>query len=395
MAEIVKIERSKPTIASIQRAPQEQNVVPEVARGVNTAGYVRNVLQSIPFVGPGADELEAKIRAPFSPYDYETLRRNAEESALGNIANAPYGKATSIGTNLLGNALIAYMTGGATLMPGVSALQGGIEGYLSGHSLENRLAQAGVGATIGAAVPAVLNKVLPTKGVQQRLIQKLASKPLSTANNAPDITKTIIAKSIQQGKEPAAIIAQEVPKGWRDNLWANIRRSAVGEDIFRGQLYKGAANITSKPWGEYITDEVKTVSPKIANKIGETINKLELSQLGEDAVTVLDPRSIARDAINEALRGSKQATKEAVVGQVSDAIAKRGVAKQLVKTNVAKPISTGSGSILSFARRAAAPLRNLSNLGTLRQMTTTNLVSEPIRAILDAVAEKYETSNIK
>ena len=371
-------------------------------RGANLAGAIRNVAQATPFIGTYADEAEGLIRSMVEPGGYETWRRNAEESAQGNIENTGYGRALNIGTNLAENALLTGLLRGKNLMPGISALQGAVEGFGRGSDIGERTSQALVGGGLGYVVPTALNRILPTKTVQKMMTEKLA--------NGKDGLGKIIARSILQKTTPEDVIAREVPKGMRPDLWANVRRGSVGENVMRKVVQKQASDVVSMPYEEYIVKEVGGVAPKYASKLGRAMEKLKLDQLADDVVGEFDPRAVVMDAVNDVMKGAPQTTREAVGQAVSDAVAKRGVAKKLTTATIERPVSTGSGSIWNMARRLASPLRNAYNYGTMRALTvgTPNFVPgsllerlsnrytpDVVRGGLDALIEDYERRSLK
>jgi hypothetical protein len=303
-------------------------------RGRNWAGYARNAVQAgVPFFGPAADEIEAYARANIPALNprglsYEDYHRNAEESRLGNIKNAPGGKATEIGASIAGNALLAALSRGASLTPAFSSVQGGVEGYLQGMDPVERGLGAAIGAGTGWATPKLLNWMLPTKGLQQRAIQEYAKRPLETAAKDSKAGRTIIAKAIQEGKSPLEVVT-EVGKGWRPTVWKNLGRSFKNETPIRSRILSEAAETTSKPYEEYVEDAVGQVAPKYAKRFGRAVEKLKLDELGDDVVGEIDSRAIATKAVNDIMRGEKAEVKNAVGQAVSDAVAKRGVAKKL------------------------------------------------------------------
>ena len=413
--------------AGSQVKPWEEDITAKTPRGANLGGALRNIAQATPFVGTYADEAEALLRSsnllpdalsmatgvpssivssllpePKEKLDYETLRRNAEESALGNIENTSYGRALNIGTNMAENALAAYLTGGATLLPTVSAAQGGIEGFGRGSDLGERATQAGVGAGFGFVVPQVLNRLLPTKTTQTALVNELAK--------SKDATKSIFAKALQQGSTPEEVIAQEVPKGMRPDLWANMRRGFTGRDTFRKPILEEASSVVSTPYSEYIEKEIANVSPKYASKIGKEIEKLKLDDLGEDIVGEFDPRQYVMNAVNKVMKSAPAEEQDLVAQTMENAIAKRGVAKKLTSVAIERPIGSGSGSIWNILRRINSPIQNLWDSLTLRGMTAGTVNAEPknalermlnfytpnaVRGTTDALIEDYERRTLK
>lgn len=349
------------TVVEPQVMPWEEELKAETPRGANLAGALRNVAQATPFIGTYADELEGLLRAGEKGMDYETWRRNAEESALGNIANTGYGRGLEIGTNLVENALLAGLTGGTTLTPLASATQGAIEGFGRGADIGERAVQAGASGALGFIIPSALNRVLPTQTIQKEVIKEVAK--------SKDALKSIIAKALQQDTTPEDVIAREVPKGMRSDLWANIRRSATAENVLRKRVLKQASDTYSKPYQEYIVEEVSDVVPKYANKLGKEMEKLKLDQLGEDIVGEMDARQIATEAVNNVMRKASEEEQVLAAEAMEQAIAKRGVAKKLTNVAIERPINAASGSIWNILRRIQAPFKNLSNEGLIRAMT--------------------------
>ena len=387
-----------------QAMPWEMNLTAEdkTPRGANLAGALRNIAQATPFIGTYMDELEGALRAGEKGLGYEAWRRNAEESALGNVENTGYGRALGVGANLAENSILAALSGGRTLMPGVSALQGGVEGFGRGGDVGSRTANALVGAGLGYVVPTALNRILPTKTIQKLMVEG------ATKNKNALLSFT--AKALQQGSTPEEVISREVPKGVRPDLWANIRRNSVGENVVRKAVQKQASDVVSMPYEEYIEKEIRDVAPKYATKLGQEMKKTKLDQLGEDIVGEFDPRDYVMDAVNKVMKSAPTADKELVAQTMADAVAKRGVAKKLTTATIERPIPTGSGSIWTMGRRLVSPFRNLYNLGTMRTLTvgTPNYVPNSlagkllnwytpnvVRGALDTAVENYERSTLK
>lgn len=385
-----------------QVMPWEEDLTVRTPRGANLAGALRNIAQATPFLGTYADEAEGLVRSLKRGEDFEKWRRNAEESALGNIENTSYGRGLNIGTNLAENALATFLTGGATLLPPVSALQGAIEGFGRGSDLGERTAQSTVGAGIGFVVPQALNRLLPTKTTQTALLNELAK--------GKDATKSIFAKALQQGITPEEVIAQEVPKGMRPDLWANMRRNFTGRNTFRKPVLEEASSVVSTPYSEYIEKEIANVAPKYASKIGDEMEKLKLDELGEDIVGEIDPRQYAISAVNKIMKSAPAKEQDLVAQTMEDAIAKRGVAKKLTNVAIERPISSGSGSIWNILRRANAPIQNLWDSLTLRGLTAGTVNAEPKNALerilnfytpntargaIDTLIEEHERKTLK
>ena len=388
--------------AEPQAMPWEEDLSVKTPRGANLAGALRNIAQATPFIGTYADEAEGLVRSLKRGEDFEKWRRNAEESAQGNIENTSYGRGLNIGTNMAENALAAFLTGGATLLPPVSAAQGAIEGFGRGSDLGERTTQAGVGGALGFVVPQVLNRLLPTKTTQTALMNELAK--------GKDATKSIFAKALQQGNTPEEVIAQEVPKGMRPDLWANMRRNFTGRKTFRKPILEEASSVVSTPYSKYIEKEIANVSPKYASKIGAEVEKMKLDELGEDIVGEFDPRQYVITAVNKVMKSAPAEEQDLVAQTMENAIAKRGVAKKLTNVAIERPISSGSGSIWNILRRANAPIQNIWDTLTLRGMTAGTVNAEPrnalermlnfytpnaVRGATDTLIEDYERRTLK
>lgn len=379
---------------------EKYNAEQQANKDKYSKGAAFYALEQIPVIGTWTDEAAARIAA-IGDKSYEEAHKEIEEARdytekqfkenaeQGNWLTRNVLRYTPEASNIINNALLATATGGATLMPGVSGLQGALEGAGMGNDVGERTANAIFSGGISYAIPAAFNKFLPTKGVQQQTINQLASQ-------TDDMSKAIFAKALKYGTTPEEVISKTIPKGMRPDLWSNIRRNAVGEDVFRGALQKSASRVVSQPYEEYVEGALKkVVKPDLAKKLGETIQKARLDELGDDIVGVYDPRQIVMDAVNKVMKKAPVAQKELVGQTMSEAIARRGVAKKLTTATVKKPISTASGSIMSILRRANTPLRNLSNLGTMRTMTTNTLLPEWLRGGLDAAIEAQQFGSLK
>lgn len=398
--------------AQKEAMPWEEDLKVSTPRGANFGGYVRNIAQNIPLLGTRADELEATIRSNkaglaagmmgFSGLsrllqndaEYEKYRRNAEESALGNEANAPYGEAAALGTNIAGNMALAALTRGLTLNPYVSAAQGIIEGSGRGSNPEERAINAAVSGSINFAVPAVFNKVAPTKGITTKTINKYAKRSLETAKNNKDVSKIIMAKSIKEGAEPSEIIANEVSKGYRPALWNNLKRASEGENVLRESLYKSAAETRRPLYDQYIEQEVRKVSPQYATKIGQNIRKLKLDEKGTDLLVDFDSREIARNAINEAMQDASQAERASVENAINNAFAKRGVANDMIRALVPNPTQTAvtkTGAV----RFLGDMWKNAANRAFLNIINPKWTLSNALRGAVDTMAETPMIKNLE
>lgn len=375
-------------------APWEENLEIRVPRGVNLGGYVRNVLTATPLVGNYEDEVEATLRSPYKlasvlassitgtpesvisnlitpedhKQDYEMWRRNAEESARENIKNAPYGRGLNVGASMAENAILAGLTGGLTLMPGVSGAQGAIEGFGEGEDLKQRITNAAIQGTASNFIPRMFNKIAPTKDISKQIIKSYAKRPLETAKADKKAAFTIIAKALEQDKPIEDVIANEVSKGYRTNLWNNLKAAFRNEDVIRSKFYKSAAEILRNPYEKTIEQEVRAVSPKYASKIGNEIKKIKKGIKGSDILSDADPREVVTEAANNVMRKASSTDKKLVANTIENAQAKIGVAKEVQDVAKANPAEF-EGTWASLFRMLRGTPKNISNYGTLRSMT--------------------------
>lgn len=404
-------------------------------RGANFGGGVRSFLNGIPLVGEWTDEIEASIRAGSDGQKMESARKflqslsdeekayyrenprelgrattraedadyeaaydmyaqNARDSVAGNLENTGYGLPLNIGTNILGDLGLAYLTGGATLIPSVSAAQGVLEGAGRGSGAGERVPNALAGGTVGAVVPAILNKILPTGAVQKQITNKLSKQ-------SDNVLRKVFADSVKNGENPIENIARTVSKGERPAFLQQIRRDAVGNNAMRKPIYEVAVDNVNTPYTRYIGEAIEDAAPGYGAKIADNIGLRQLEELGDDILMNLDVRPIVTDAINTTMRGAPDAAREAVAGAAEKAIAERSVSKMLTKALTPKPINTNSGSIWSFLKRFYSPIDESINKGLVRQMTTglegqtsqipfglgRKLLSEPTRGGIDALLE--------
>lgn len=374
--------------------PWEEKLTVQTPRGANFGGAVRNVLSATPIFGSYEDETEATLRDPnkltstlmsnitgipeslvynlITPEDrkqnYEILRKNAEESARGNIENTSYGRGLNIGTSMAENAVLGGLTGGLTLLPAVSGAQGAIEGFGEGDNLNQRLANAAIQGTFSTFVPRMFNKILPTKDVNKQIVKSYAKRSLETAKPDKKAALTILAKSIEQDKPIEDVIANEVSKGYRSNLWNNLKAAFKNEDVIRSRFYKSSAEYLRKPYEETIEQEVRVVSPKYASKIGNEIKRIKKGIKGSDIISDADPRDVVTEATNNVMRNASSADKKLVASTIENAKAKIGVAKEMkdvAKANQAEFEGTGA----SLFRMVRGIPKDISNYGKIRSMT--------------------------
>lgn len=303
-------------------------------RGTNFAGAVRNVAQGLPF-GTWADELEGALRAtkqwvrnvdPTVSQSkktnqtwqelYDIYKKNAEESALGNIKNTGYGLPLNIGSNIVGNALLTAGTGGINLLPIVSGAQGAAEGFGRGSNTEERGVNALIEGGIGTVIPAAFNKVMTG----------------SFKWGGPELSKGV--KAITAGDEPAIRALRDYAAGLSGSLNESLGKQ-IGYQTQKQDAKDIARNLRSNnrlfrafrkeaeaqpTWRERVVDVIDDVideAPKkdatklvkarneIARKITDAPDvDVGFDALTDDVITNFGSRNTVNE-INDALSGYK------------------------------------------------------------------------------------------
>lgn len=367
----------------------------EEKRGVNLGGYVRNVAQALPVIGTYTDEIEASIRSNSGDKSYEEYLKNARESFEGNLKNAPYAKAVNIGSGIAGNAVLAALTGGATLLPSVSSAQGAIEGFGAGEGTGNRIARAGIGAGVGYAVPAIMNKILPTKNVAEKTITKYAEKPLLNKGNT--ITTTL-AKALKSGDEPVSVIAKESTRGTRPAIFKGLQQSLKGNDKQAQMLYDSALRNVDYEGGfvQYMKDRMPdNISDALKKRLGKGFDALkgtfDATTADGDIIINENLPNLIDNVINTVARSAKPAEKQAIKTAATKAFADRSVAKEITKKIIPQNLVGQVGNQISNIapwRVITRPASNISNAGTLRTMTSDGVMPDATRSILDSVLKR-------
>ena len=390
-------------------------------RGGNVGGGIRYGLASIipGGFGEGLDEAEALFRSKvWDPkglgLTYDEYLKNARESRKGaeRLFKEETDKGSWFNRHVVGNVplaarmaeegLLAAGTGGATLMPGVAGGLGAMEGFLSGEGTGNRGARALLQGGIAAGTAGLFNRLFPTKSVQTRYTNKLAK-------NA-DPLKKYTAKAIRAGTTPEDVIAREVPKGMRPQLWYDTSRKSVGENVFRGQMQRQASKTYSQPYENYIADQIAQTLPEYAEAFTKQYAKETAKAVGKKTLVEADKRQLVMNTVNKIMKGASEETKQVMRQVMNNARATRDVAKNMTETALAKPISPNSGSMYKWWRVLTSPLRNADDylLGRIMTARTPNYVGrnwaerlvnfrapDMARGAVDAAIEKWNMDQIK
>ena len=94
------------------------------------------------------------------------------------------------------------------------------------------------------------------------------------------------------------------------------------------------------------------------------------------------------------MRKAPKADKQLVENTIDNAIAKKGVAKEIVNKAVPSPVEQGINWTSLFKNVTSLP-RNVSNSLLLRAMKTNKLVPDYLRGAIDALFETSLQDSIK
>ena len=375
--------------------------------GRDLSGGLRYVASKVPFVGDWVDEIEAAVKAgKISGPEYEQYLKNAQES----IAGAERGfKETSANGNwvdrnvlryapeamrFLGDAWLAAATGGKTLMPRVSALQSAIEGYGSGSGTDNRLVNAGIHGAVGYAIPAVLNKIWPTKNVAEETIKVAAKGPIAGAKRP--ITN-VVAKALKTGKEPVEVIAKESTRGTEPAIMKGMQQALKSNNAQAKVIYDSAVRNVDYKGGfvKYVKDRMpeglsETVKNRLSRGFAALENTFEEAGAAEGELLVKENLPAMVDSvINMAMRGASEAERSAVKQAAIKAFSERHVAKEVTKKLIPQNMVGNIGNQISTIRPdriVTRPVGNLLNTGTLNTMRGGVSASSPyVQKIIQAL----------
>lgn len=428
----------------------ELNKTEEKQRGRNLGGALRFVAQQVPIIGSRTDELEANIRADeqgvkdylaslseeekqkmradkdyavkkikerpesFREEAYQKMLKNARESyqgaerafyentAKGNWFDRNIGKYAPAGIAIAGNVPITVATGGANLLPSVSALQGAIDWSGQGEDAEQKAILGGIGGGLSYILPAGLNKLFPTKSVTQSTVNKYASGKLLGAKNPYE---TVVAKTIKTGEEPVAVIAKESTRGTEPAILKNLQKALKGNDAQAKLVYDSAVkNVdyarNAGGFTKYIKDRLpKNLSEKVSDNLSKGFAKLEdlfegVSANGDILVKENLPNMID-SVINEVMRGASATERSAVKSAATKAFAERHISKEISKKLIPQDMIGNIGNQASMIRPdriITRPVSNLLNRGTLNTLQGKSIIgkqpSDVARTIVDALLKQ-------
>lgn len=392
--------------------------------GRDWSGGIRYAASNIPIVGEWVDEIEAAVKAgKISGPEYDKYVQNARESIAG--AEKGFKESTADGNwidrnilryapeamRFLGDSGLAVATGGTTLMPGISGIQGAVEGYGSGSGEENRMVNAGIRGGVGYLIPAMINKVLPTQSVTNKTI-KIASKGPILGAKRP-ITN-VVAKALKTGKEPVEIISRESTRATEPAIMKNLQMALKSNDSQAKVIYDSAVRNVDYDGGfvKYIKDRMpKNLSEKVTDRLSRGFAALEntFEEVGSaegDLLVKENLPAMIDSVINMGMRGASEAERAAVKSAATKAFAERHTAKEITKKLIPQDMVGNIGNQVSTIRPdriITRPVGNLLNTGTLNTMRGGIKVSNPyaqkiinalrpsdeVRGATDTMIEQY------
>lgn len=358
-------------------------------RGRNTGGALRYAASNLPWIGDSVDEIEAVVRSgKISGPEYDKYVQNARESIAGAAQAFKERRPDDnwVERNVLhyapetirvaGDTIAAVGSGGLTLMPGVSSIQGALEGYGAGVDPANRRVRALGGAALGFAVPAVLNKVFPTKSVTERTIKGMAKGTLLGAKKPAG---NVIAKAIQAGEEPVSIIAKESTRATEPAIMKGLQQALKGNDAQAKVIYDSAVRNVDYEGGfiKYIKDRMpKGLSEKVSNRLSKGFAALEngFEEYGANNADLLVKENLPEmidTVINTSMRGASEAERNAVKNAAIKAFSERHTAKEVTKKLIPQSMIGNLGNQVSMIRPdrvLTRPVSNVINAGTLNTL---------------------------
>lgn len=425
----------------------ELNKTEEKQRGRNLGGALRFVAQQVPIIGSRTDELEANIRADeqgikeylsslseeekqkmradkdyavkkikerpesFREEAYQKMLKNARESyqgaerafyentAKGNWFDRNIGKYAPAGIAIAGNVPITVATGGANLLPSVSALQGAIDWSGQGEDAEQKAILGGIGGGVSYILPAGLNKLFPTKSVTQSTVNKYASGKLLGAKKPYE---TVVAKTIKTGEEPVAVIAKESTRGTQPAIMKNLQMALKGNDAQAKLVYDSAVKNVDYEGGfiKYIRDRLPSnLSDKVKKTLSSLFDKAEQAMYNMtdegDVLVRNDIREVVDSVVNQGMKGASIAEKQAVKDSAVKAFSERAVALNVRNKLIPQNMIGNIGNQVSMIRPdriITRPVSNLLNRGTLNTLQGKSIIgkqpNDVARTIVDALLKQ-------
>lgn len=389
-------------------------------RGANWAGTLRAGFQGIPVIGSYADEIEAAIRSgSLGGEEYDKYLQNARGSVEGAFKNTPgRAYAANIGTGIVGEGILAALTGGASLHPLAQGAMGAVYGYGMGEGdWKNRAADAAIVGGASAALP-VAGKYLVKGG--NKLITKIGEKQL--AKKYPVLNR--ILSEVGKNKEAAEkSIYNQVKDHSLNREVIDKEMKIINESnlvsILAGGTKNNAENVALKnEVAKYgATTELKKGAEEIINKtwkgqVIETLNNMKLGNLLSDADkkaidTMLNVISKVDDeaTINSAIKTFKQTLSKDAIELLEKNIGKEALSKELseeILTNAAKTTSDntlftmlGSGvGALSGTLLGGGPASTITGL-VLGALGAKGLQGGVVKPVIDAAKRKAESMATK
>lgn len=431
-------------------------------RGANWGGVVRAGLQGVPVVGSYSDEAEASVRAagdallqemmyqqehrndpkpePQFPglagqliqgvqnfqdtqkryseaYDksYDKYLKNARDSFEGALKNSSWGYPAYIGTGLLGEGALAYISGGATLHPTVQGLMGAAYGYGMGENIPSRLADAALVGGASYALPAFgkyavkgtkagvdkivnygirklekdyplmtsLLKKIPTE--EKAVLRTVAETPNGTVYKNVNIISSLVDGATKESEKTQ--LAKEISTA--------ARKAGISENP---QIQKDAAAIIDTTWKTQSLDAVDDVLltkeiSKADEKALETISKL-IQAAPDDATIDSIIKSYGKNLSEKSMKElERQVSNAKAARQISESIIKSTAQKE--GSNIAETI--GGGLLGSLVGSFGGPIGGLigAGVGALSGGGLSGAVKAVVKNAADKSVEKVSSKLIK
>jgi len=394
------------------KVSSDPNINPE--RGANWAGTARAAAQGVPAVGSYADEAEAlartggmkksdllymvnpgmglsiigskmvagakKLQTPEGKAEYEKYLNNARESTEGAFKNTPTrAYAANIGTGILGEAALAYLTGGASLTPVAQGAMGAVYGYGAGEGdWKDRTKTAAIMGTASAALP-LAGKYVVAPGAKavfsagKKAYNKIGEKIVQ--NKIPETVKALKKVADPKTAKTALYIN---PKGETDmNVLSTVMNTAddyatqakvatelvketpKNAGLYNSEIMQSANDLANIGWKNQVVGAVDDVASRVTNEadrkiLGQISEKLsqatrttiESADNALEEVELKNVKEIVNYALDKFGKGLTKKTRDMLEKRmISEGMAKR-VSNKLVSKPLAESAKTSLGKAL-------------------------------------------------
>lgn len=341
-------------------------------RGANWAGTLRAGFQGIPVIGSYADEIEAAIRSgSLGGEEYDKYLQNARGSVEGAFKNTPgRAYAANIGTGIVGEGILAALTGGASLHPLAQGAMGAVYGYGMGEGdWKNRAADAAIVGGASAALP-VAGKYL-VKGVEKvgmnalekKIPNVMAALKKASSPKTGSTTSTLIKNS--EGQIDVNILSTLMNSADDYPTQAKVATELVKETpkskvLYNSEIMQSADELARIGWKNQVKNAVDDIAMRnsvsnadkqilgtISDKLSKaTSTAIEAVEGAEDEVILKNVKEVVDYAIKQYGKGLSQETKDLLQKRlISEGMAKR-VSNKLVTKSLSESAQKSIGKEL-------------------------------------------------